>query len=161
MGLDADFGRAFAKSQIAAGTRLPKTGMVFVSVRDSDKENIVPLCRDLVEMGFEILATRGTAVVLNQAGIIARTINKVREGRPHLVDAIMDGTVDLIFNTTQGTQAIADSFSLRHAALVNGVPYYTTVAGSRAAVSGISALYRGALEVMPLQSYTSCQENCD
>ena len=154
MGLDTDFGRAFAKSQIAAGTILPMSGTVFVSVRDSDKGHIVPLCKDLVEMGFELLATRGTAVALEETGIAVKTINKVREGRPHLVDAITDGQVDLIFNTSQGAQAIADSFSLRHAALINGVPYYTTVSGSRAAVSGISALCRGALEVMALQSYT-------
>ena len=154
MGLDTDFGRAFAKSQIAAGTTLPMSGTVFVSVRDSDKGHIVPLCKDLVEMGFELLATRGTAVALKETGIAVKTINKVREGRPHLVDAITDGQVDLIFNTSQGAQAIADSFSLRHAALINGVPYYTTVSGSRAAVSGISALCRGALEVMALQSYT-------
>ena len=154
MGLDTDFGRAFAKSQIAAGVRLPMSGTVFISVRDSDKESIVPLCRDLVDMGFKLLATRGTATALHQEGIEVSTINKVREGRPHLVDAITDGRVDLIFNTTHGAQAIADSFSLRHAALVNGVPYYTTVAGSRAAVSGIFALCRGALEVRSLQSYT-------
>ena len=154
MGLDTDFGRAFAKSQIAVGTTLPMSGTVFVSVRDSDKGHIVPLCRDLVEMGFKLLATRGTADALKETGIVVKTINKVREGRPHLVDAISDGQVDLIFNTSQGTQAIADSFSLRHAALINGVPYYTTVSGSRAAVSGISALCHGALEVMALQSYT-------
>ena len=154
MGLDTDFGRAFAKSQIAVGTTLPTSGTVFVSVRDSDKGHIVPLCRDLVEMGFKLLATRGTADALKETGIVVKTINKVREGRPHLVDAISDGQVDLIFNTSQGAQAIADSFSLRHAALINGVPYYTTVSGSRAAVSGISALCHGALEVMALQSYT-------
>ncbi len=154
MGLDTDFGRAFAKSQIAAGTTLPMSGTVFVSVRDSDKRHIVPLCKDLVGMGFDLLATRGTAVALKETGIPVKTINKVREGRPHLVDAITDGQVDLIFNTSQGAQSIADSFSLRHAALINGVPYYTTISGSRAAVSGISALCRGALEVMALQSYT-------
>ena len=105
-------------------------------------------------MGFKVIATRGTAAALRAAGVAVRTINKVAEGRPHLVDAITDGEVDLIFNTTQGAQAISDSFSLRHAALINGVPYFTTVAGSRAAVSGISALRRGALEVATLQSYT-------
>ena len=105
-------------------------------------------------MNFEIIATRGTAAALLAAGLPVRTINKVREGRPHLVDAITDGEVDLIFNTTAGARAIADSFSLRHAALINGVPYFTTVAGSRAAVSGIIALRQGALEVAPLHSYT-------
>jgi len=154
MGIDTDFARAFAKAQLASGTRLPSAGTVFVSVRDRDKDAIITLCEELTDMGFKVIATRGTAAALRAAGVAVRTINKVAEGRPHLVDAITDGEVDLIFNTTQGAQAISDSFSLRHAALINGVPYFTTVAGSRAAVSGISALRRGALEVATLQSYT-------
>ncbi|HIO03745.1 MAG TPA: carbamoyl-phosphate synthase large subunit [Alphaproteobacteria bacterium] len=154
MGLDTDFARAFAKSQLASGSCLPSTGSVFVSVRDNDKPAIIGLCVELIGMEFEIVATRGTAAALAAAGVSVRTINKVREGRPHLVDAITDGEVDLIFNTSEGAQTIADSFSLRHAALINGVPYFTTVAGSRAAVSGIAALRRGTLEVATLQSYT-------
>ncbi len=154
MGIDTDFARAFAKAQLASGTSLPSTGTVFVSVRDRDKDAIITLCEELTGMGFKAIATRGTAAALRAAGVAVRTINKVAEGRPHLVDAITDGEVDLIFNTTQGVQAISDSFSLRHAALINGVPYFTTVAGSRAAVSGISALRRGPLEVATLQSYT-------
>ena len=154
MGIDTDFARAFAKAQLASGTRLPSTGTVFVSVRDRDKDAIITLCEELTGMGFKVIATRGTAAALRAAEVAVRTINKVAEGRPHLVDAITDGEVDLIFNTTQGAQAISDSFSLRHAALINGVPYFTTVAGSRAAVSGISALRRGPLEVATLQSYT-------
>ncbi len=154
MGLDTNFARAFAKSQLASGTGLPRSGSVFVSVRDTDKPAIIALCVELVDMEFEIIATRGTAAALSAAGVAVRTINKVAEGRPHLVDAITDGQVGLIFNTSQGAQSIADSFSLRHAALINGIPYFTTVAGSRAAVSGITALRRGALEVATLQSYT-------
>ncbi len=154
MGLDYDFATAFVKSQLACGTKLPAAGTVFVSVRDDDKPAIVELCSELLVMNFEIVATKGTASALEASGLPVRTINKVREGRPHLVDAITDGEVDLIFNTTQGAQAIADSFSLRRAALVNGVPYFTTVAGSRAAVGGIAALRQGALEVAPLHSYT-------
>ena len=154
MGLDADFARAFAKSQIASGTRLPLAGTVFISVRDSDKAAMVAIGHRLGDMGFDLIATRGTAASLAAAGLDVAVINKVREGRPHLVDAITDGRVDLIFNTTEGAQAIADSFSLRRAALINHVPYYTTVAGSRAAVQAIAALERGALEVATLQSYT-------
>ena len=154
MGLDSDFGRAFAKSQIAAGTELPERGTVFISVRDDDKEAMVPLGRDLVDMGFGLIATSGTAARLEAASLPVRRIKKVREGRPHLVDAITDGAVDLIFNTTEGQQAIADSYGLRRAALVHKIPYYTTVAGSRAAVRAIAALRRGGLEVAPLQSYT-------
>ncbi len=154
MGLDMDFGRAFAKSQIASGTRLPSKGSVFISVRDGDKRAMVDLGRSLSGMGFDIIATSGTADSLESAGLNIRRIKKVREGRPHLVDAITDGEVDLIFNTTEGSQAISDSYSLRRAALTHKVPYYTTVAGSRAAVQAIEALRRGSLEVAPLQSYT-------
>jgi len=154
MGLDVDFGRAFAKSQIAGGTCLPLAGTVFISVRDNDKAAMVTLGHSLVTMGFDLIATRGTAEHLDSAGLPVKVINKVREGRPHLVDAIADGEVALIFNTTEGAQAIAESYSLRRAALMNKVPYYTTVAGSRAAVNAIAALKRGDLEVAPLQSYT-------
>ena len=110
--------------------------------------------KQLISFGFTIIATRGTAEYLESQGLSIGVINKVREGRPHLVDAIKDGGVDLIFNTTAGTQAISDSFSLRRAALLNKIPYYTTVAGSRAAVAAIAALRRDSLEVASLQSYT-------
>jgi carbamoyl-phosphate synthase large subunit len=154
MGLDSDFGRAFAKSQIASGTRLPDGGNVFISVRDSDKPAMAEVGRSLSEMGFSLIATAGTAKYLEGAGLVVARIRKVREGRPHLVDAISDGTVALILNTTEGAQAIKDSYSLRRAALANRVPYYTTVAGSRAVTEAIAALRRGALEVASLQSYT-------
>ena len=154
MGIDRDFARAFAKSQIASGTSLPLEGTVFISVRDSDKAAMVTVAHGLDTMGFKIIATRGTAACLEKAGLPVTVINKVREGRPHLVDAIADGAVSLILNTTEGAQAISDSFSLRRAALMNKVPYYTTVAGSRAAVNAIAALRRGGLEVATLQSYT-------
>ena len=154
MGLDADFGRAFAKSQIAVGAHLPERGAVFVSVRDADKGAMVPLGARLAAMGFSLLATGGTADRLEAHGLAVARVRKVREGGPHLVDAIADGKVDLIFNTTEGERAIADSYSLRRAALANKVPYYTTVAGCRAAVEAIAALRRGALDVAPLQSYS-------
>jgi len=153
MGLDADFGRAFAKSQIAGGVRLPEAGTVFVSVRDHDKDAVVPIARQLVDMGFDLIATRGTARDLEAEGIPARPINKVLEGRPHIVDEMTDGNVQLVMNTTDGAQAIRDSFSIRQTALTRDIPYYTTIAGARAAVQAIAALRSGALEVAPLQSY--------
>jgi carbamoyl-phosphate synthase large subunit len=153
MGLDADFGRAFAKSQLGAGTELPQAGCVFVSVRDRDKDNLVEPCRALAEWGFELVATRGTARKLVEAGLPVTLVNKVQEGRPNIVDAMRSGRVQLVFNTTEGAQAISDSFSLRRTALTHGIPYYTTVAGARAAVQAIGALRKGSLEVAPLQSY--------
>ncbi|MBL8661677.1 MAG: carbamoyl-phosphate synthase large subunit [Candidatus Odyssella sp.] len=153
MGIDHDFGRAFAKSQLAAGVKLPLSGTVFISVRDHDKEPMVAVARKLVAMGFKIVATRGTAEVLNAAGAASATINKVLEGRPHIVDAMKSGDVHLVFNTTEGALAIADSASIRQTALSGDIPYYTTVAGARAAVEAIAALQAGALEVAPLQSY--------
>ncbi|HUN46966.1 MAG TPA: carbamoyl-phosphate synthase large subunit [Stellaceae bacterium] len=153
MGLDADFGRAFAKSQLGSGTDLPLAGRVFVSVRDHDKPTIVEPCRRLIEMGFALVATRGTAAFLKSAGLAVEEVNKVLEGRPHIVDQMLSGEVQLIFNTTEGAQAIADSFSLRRTALTIGIPYYTTVAGARAAVQAIAALRAGSLEVASLQSY--------
>ena len=153
MGLDSDFGRAFAKSQLASGTNLPLAGCIFVSVRDCDKNALIEPCRRLVEMGFSLLATKGTAERLSAAGLSVTSVNKVREGRPHVVDRMLSGAVQLVFNTTEGAQAIADSFSLRRTALTNGIPYCTTVAGARAAVQAIAALRSGNLEVAPLQSY--------
>jgi carbamoyl-phosphate synthase large subunit len=153
MGLDTDFGRAFAKSQLGSGVDLPLQGTVFVSVRDRDKPAMVQPCRRLVEMGFTLLATAGTGERLREAGLPVETINKVLEGRPHIVDRMLSGGVQLVFNTTEGAQAIADSFSLRRTALTNAIPYYTTVAGARAAVEAIAALRAGSLEVASLQSY--------
>ncbi|MGH7100005.1 MAG: carbamoyl-phosphate synthase large subunit, partial [Stellaceae bacterium] len=153
MGLDRDFGRAFAKAQLGSGTILPLHGCVFVSVRDGDKAALVEPCQRLVEMGFALIATHGTAAHLAAAGLPIGAVNKVREGRPHIVDRMRDGGVQLVFNTTEGAQAIADSFSLRRTALTLGIPYYTTVAGARAAVQAIAALRAGSLEVAPLQSY--------
>ena len=153
MGLDADFGRAFAKSQLGSGINLPLTGRVFVSVRDQDKRALVEPCRQLVEMGFALVATDGTAQALIAHGLQVARINKVSDGRPHIVDLMLSGGVQLVFNTTEGAQAIADSFSLRRTALTNSIPYYTTVAGARAAVQAIKAVRAGNLEVAPLQSY--------
>src|SRR6185437_6823029 len=153
MGIDGDFGRAFAKSQLGAGVDLPQPGGVFVSVRDRDKPAMVEPCRRLVDIGFALVATSGTAAFLREQGLPVEVINKVLEGRPHIVDRMLSGGIQLVFNTTEGAQAIADSFSLRRTALTNSIPYYTTVAGARAAVQAIGALRAGSLEVASLQSY--------
>ncbi|HKS88396.1 MAG TPA: carbamoyl-phosphate synthase large subunit [Stellaceae bacterium] len=153
MGLDRDFGRAFAKAQLGSGTDLPLKGCVFVSVRDRDKAALIEPCRQLAEWGFELVATRGTARQLRAAGVAVNEVNKVQEGRPDIVDEMRSGKIQLVFNTTEGAQAIADSFSLRRTALTHSIPYYTTVAGARAAVQAIGALRAGCLEVAPLQSY--------
>ena len=154
MGLDTSFERAFAKSQIASGTQLPQSGTVFVSVKDRDKPAIVAPTRQLQELGFQVMATGGTADFLLRQGIATKRINKVLEGRPHIVDAIKDGQVNLMFNTTEGTQSLADSLALRRAALMQKIPYYTTIAGARAATQAIETSRHGTLEVVPLQSYT-------
>jgi len=155
MGIDADFAHAFAKSQLGSGILLPLSGTVFVSLKDKDKPAIVRPCRRLLEMGFKLIATRGTARYLESQGVEVSVVNKVLEGRPHIVDAIKSGDVQLVFNTTEGAPAIADSFSLRRSALMQNVPYYTTVAGAVAAVEAIATLRSGALDVAPLQSYFS------
>jgi carbamoyl-phosphate synthase large subunit len=153
MGLDHSFERAFAKSQLAASVNLPLKGTVFLSVREGDKTALVPIARRLTDMGFAILATRGTAARIADAGLAVQTVNKVLEGRPHCVDAIRNGAVQMVINTTQGAQSTADSFDIRRSALTHGVPHYTTMAGARAAVHAIAALRAGTLEVAPLQSY--------
>ena len=155
MGIDRDFGLAFAKSQLGAGVELPLSGRVFVSVRDEDKPAFIDICRDLHEMGFEILATGGTMTVLTGAGVPATRINKVMEGRPHAVDAMLSGYIQLVINTAMGAASMRDSFSLRHTALKNKIPYYTTVSGSRAAAQAIRALQKGDLGVRTLQGFLS------
>ncbi len=153
MGIDGDFATAFAKSQLGAFTILPETGRVFISVKDSDKPQIIDAARDLVTMGFQLVATSGTAATLEAAGIPVARVNKVAEGRPHIVDRIKDGEIALIFNTTEGLQSLKDSQSIRASALYGRIPYYTTAPASRAAVAAMAALRRHKLEVRPLQSY--------
>ncbi|MGI4943712.1 MAG: carbamoyl-phosphate synthase large subunit [Janthinobacterium lividum] len=153
MGLDASFERAFAKAQLGAGVKLPDAGTVFLSVRDGDKMGLVPMARRLTDMGFKIMATRGTAARISAAGLPVRMVNKVLEGRPHCVDAIRSGEVQMVINTAGAAQSVADSFDIRRSALLHGVPHYTTIAGARAAVHAIAALKAGTLEVAPLQSY--------
>ena len=153
MGLDMTFETAFAKSQIGGGTNLPRSGTVFVSVRDKDKPRILPSIKLLTSLGFKCIATSGTQRYLAENGVEATKINKVLEGRPHIVDAIKNGGVQLVFNTTEGAAALSDSRSLRHAALLHKVPYYTTLSGAVAAAQGIKAYLGGDLEVRALQSY--------
>jgi len=154
MGLDRDFYRAFAKSQIAAGQRLPESGKVFISVKDRDKAAIAELIPWLSAMGFGIAATSGTLRFLRERGINVDFVHKVGEGKPDSVDLLNSGEVTLVINTTEGRQAIADSYTLRRAALLGKLPYYTTLAGARAAVQAIAAIKAGRLEVAPLQSYS-------
>ncbi|MDF1797252.1 MAG: carbamoyl-phosphate synthase large subunit [Coxiellaceae bacterium] len=133
MGIADSFGEAFAKGQLSGGNVLPQSGRVFVSVRDADKDRIVDVARDLDEQGFEILSTRGTALVLDKAGVNCTVVNKVNEGRPHIVDMIKNDEVVFIINTTEGEQAIADSYSIRRSAISHKVCYTTTLAGGQAA----------------------------
>ena len=153
MGLAQNFGQAFAKSQMAVGSNLPKSGTLFISVKDSDKIKILPICKKLLNLGFDIIATKGTSKYLEINNIKVTKINKVSEGRPHLVDAIKDGLVNIIFNTTEGEQSIKESFSLRRAALSANIPYYTTLAGSKAATEAIISLNKDELSVKSIQSY--------
>ncbi len=153
MGLDSSFERAFAKSQLAAGVILPEQGCAFLSIRDSDKAAAIAVARRLIDSGFTIMATRGTAARLRDAGMEVKIINKVLEGRPHCVDAIRSGDIQLVINTAAGAQTVADSFDIRRSALTHGVPHYTTIAGARAAAHAIAAVKAGTLEVMPLQAY--------
>jgi carbamoyl-phosphate synthase large subunit len=153
MGLDASFERAFLKSQLGAGVKLPEGGTAFISVKDSDKAAAVTLARRLLDMGFKVSATRGTAQRLRDAGLECTVVNKVLEGRPNCVDAIKSDAIQLVINTTSGGRTVSDSFDIRRSALTQGVPHYTTMAGARAAVHAIAALKGGTLDVAPLQSY--------
>jgi len=153
MGLDSDFALAFAKSQLGAGVDLPRSGCLFVSVRDEDKERVLAPVNQLADLGFSIMATGGTQKFLEKNGIEANKINKVLEGHPHIEDAIRNRQVHIVFNTTDSASAISDSKSLRLAALLQKVPYYTTMSGAEAVAAAIAALKAGSLEVRALQNY--------
>jgi carbamoyl-phosphate synthase large subunit len=154
MGIDRDFRRAFGKACLGAGNALPVAGTVFISVKDVDKNLIIPLAVRLADMGFKIVATGGTARHLVDAGIRAHKVNKVHEGQPHVVDAMINGQIDLMLNTTEGPQSVVDSFNLRRAALQNKIPYYTTISGAKAAVDSIASLRQsGPFDVKSLQEY--------
>jgi carbamoyl-phosphate synthase large subunit len=154
MGLDTGFTHAFAKSQLGAGTHLPKKGTVFLSVKDDDKEALIPIAKDLESMGFKLVATGGTCTYLQESGIEVKRINKVMEGQPHVVDAIINGEIDFMINTTaKNSQAVADATSIRRNALMHRIPYYTLLTAAATGVQAIRALRARELNVYPLQSY--------
>jgi carbamoyl-phosphate synthase large subunit len=153
MGIDRDFATAFAKAQLGAGVVLPQSGKLFVSVKDSDKPHIVAAVQKVIELGFTVCATGGTADYLAEQGINVERVNKVAEGRPHIVDKIIDGEIALVFNTTEGWQSLKDSEDIRRSALMNKVSYFTTASASIAATQAIEALRMRKLEVCPLQDY--------
>jgi carbamoyl-phosphate synthase large subunit len=153
MGLDKDFATAFAKAQLGAGTVLPDSGTVFVSVKETDKPVIEPAVRGLIDLGFNIVATDGTAAYLAEKGLSVERVNKVAQGRPHIVDRLKDGGVQLVLNTTEGWQSLQDSKSIRASTMLARIPYFTTAAGGLAAVRAIAAMREHSLEVRSLQSY--------
>jgi carbamoyl-phosphate synthase large subunit len=153
MGIDADFGRAFLKSQIAAGQRLPKSGTVFISVKNRDKRSIILVAQRLEEMGFEVVATQGTAKTLQRYGLHARPVKKIHEGRPNVLDLIKSGHIQLVINTPSGRLPRADEIQIRSAATTLGIPCITTIAGAQASVNGIGTLLKRELSVTPIQQY--------
>ncbi len=153
MGIDGSFGLAFAKAQLAAGQRLPLSGTVFISVKDGDKITVLETAFALYDMGFKIVATNGTSAYLTEHGISNRKVRKVREGRPHIVDMIKNGEIDLVINTTDDKKAIAESYSIRRTALTFNIPYTTTVAGANATALAIKAMMKGDLGVKTIQEY--------
>jgi carbamoyl-phosphate synthase large subunit len=153
MGIDMDFGMAFAKSQMAAGNPMPVSGRVFLSVKDKDKAGSLEVAQGLEQSGFSIVATRGTADYLRKHGITVETVNKVTEGRPHIVDQITDMQVDLVINTVSGAQSQKDSYSIRRTTLMKSIPYFTTISAAKAAVRGIAAIKKNLLQVKSIQEY--------
>ena len=153
MGIGLTFGEAFAKSQLGAGINLPLEGKVFISIKDDDKNNVVPIAKNLEKLGFTICATSGTSKYLNGNKIKTQYIKKVIEGRPNAVDAMLSKEIQLVINTAEGRNSIKDSFSLRQTALLNKIPYYTTIQGANAATLAIKALKSSELNIKSLQSY--------
>jgi carbamoyl-phosphate synthase large subunit len=151
MGISTSYGQAFAKAQLAAGQRLPRKGTVFLSVNDRDKKQIGALGKELADMGFHLLATRGTAAALQSAGIEAESVFKVNEGRPNIVDLVKTGRIDLVINTPLGRESFYDEKSIRRAAIRYNIPCITTLAAAHAAARGIHALLEQGIEVAALQ----------
>jgi len=156
MGRDTDFGRAFAKAQLGSGEGLPTSGAAFLSVKDDDKRSIIFMAKRLADLGFRLLATRGTARFLKLNGLECEVVFKVHEGKPDVVDKIAQGEVTLVINTPLGRESQYDERAIRAAALRHGVPTVTTISGALAAISGIEALTKGALDVWPLQEEGTC-----
>ncbi len=153
MGNDESIAAAFAKAQLAAGNMLPGSGRVFISVKDADKAAMVSCAKSLTELGFSVIATQGTAKYLAERGVDVSPINKVAQGSPHIVDEMINGTVQLVFNTTEGEVSIQDSKPIRQTALFNKIPYFTTVAGALAATAALKVIRDGGLSVQPMQDY--------
>jgi len=153
MGIGDSFGLAFAKSQIAAGQDLPLSGAVFISVKDEDKMALLETAFSLYDLGFKIVATKGTSAYLSEHGIPTRNVNKVREGRPHIVDMIKNGEIHLVINTTSNKKAVSESYPIRRTALTLNIPYTTTLAGARATALAIKAMIGGELDVQTVQEY--------
>ena len=153
MGVAANFGTAFAKAQLAAGQRLPDSGNAFISVNDEDKSNVVPVARDLAELGFNVLASRGTAAYLRAHGLEVEVVFKINEGRPHVGDKLLNREIDLVVNTPLGRESFFDDIAVRRIAMTLGVPCVTTLTGAAATVSAIRALRSEELAVRPLQEY--------
>ena len=153
MGIDEDFGLAYAKAQAASQNRIPSSGKIFISVKDRDKEQAANIAARLLCQGFKIMATRGTAKFLRERGLDAEVINKVAEGRPHVVDAIKNKEVDFVINTVTGAQAQKDSFSIRRTAIQHRVSYTTTMAGALAAVTAIERLNQKQMGIKSIQEY--------
>ena len=152
MGIDKDFGIAFAKSQISAGNSLPKNGSAFISVKDDDKPLILNFAKKLKDLGFDICGTGKTADKLNDNGIICTKINKVREGSPHIVELLENKKIALVINTSSGLKSITDSQSIRRTALNNNIPYFTTVSGAIACTEAIEAIVKKRMSVLPIQN---------
>ena len=153
MGIDIELPAAFAKAQIASSNSLPTSGNAFVSVKDEDKDKIVPLCRNLVSLGFSIVSTKGTNDHLKANGIASKLVNKVKDGNGNIVDLLKNREIDILVNTTSTKKEILESFSIRRTALTKQVPYFTTIAGALAAISAIEYLKEGIINVRPLQEY--------
>ncbi len=162
MGIDAELAHAIAKSQLAAGTVLPTSGKVFLSVKNDDKEALLPIARDLEEIGFELTATGGTCRYLNEQGVTCARINKVLEGQPHILDAIINEEIDLMINTTnKSSQAVADAGNIRRMAMMHKIPYYTLLTAASAAVQAINAIKAKDIEVGSLQDYFPQDKKAD
>ena len=155
MGIDKTFGRAFAKSQLATGIKLPLSGTAFISVKDSDKPKTVKIAQGLQKLGYRILATSGTAEHLNKNDVTVESINKVKEGSPHCVEGIESGEINLVINTVFGEQAIKDSFSLRRGSLNQNLPYCTTISGASALLGALKALKEEDFNITTIQEYNN------
>ena len=153
MGIGENFGIAFAKAQAAAGYELPKSGTVFISVHDGDKAKALPVARKFLQLGFKLIATAGTARFLEKNGIPADHVYKFKEGRPHVVDKIKSGEIQLVVNTSLGKKTTSDSYEIRRTTLIYNIPYATTIAGAQAIAEAVLALQKGDWDVKTLQEY--------